>query len=288
MNLCQQCHAQEDHAYLCERCTLQLATMLDQLPWLLDELDARIQRLDKVSIGTIGRTRRPDELNVIDFDAAETARKTRKTLTHWVITVAEKHTGRQPSALSTVDTKTLAKWLYVNVHAIAQLNCAGQLYHDVHKLVGGDTERKGQLVKAINRQERHFAGPCPTVTGHDRSGDEIQCGTTLYADIDEKTVTCPTCKQNIDVEKNRLKAAVDRDLLPEPKLLEVMDNLGERISRVKLYQWIREQRIRPKGWLHNGEIVHFRIRRGDPAVYSLARARKLRNREAQRQESHAQ
>jgi len=282
MNVCQACKRQAP-LYICDDCEHVLANMLDQIPWLLDELDARIQGMDRIPHGTIGRQRRPHEMSVIDFDACETARTTRKMLQDWVVTVAERHTGRKPAALTTAATRDLALWLQVNTAAIARLDCAGALYHDINKLVGA-SQRGGQLVTAINRVERHFAGPCPTIRGYDNTGKPIECGHGLYADVDERTVVCPVCGQKIDVARNLDKAAVDRDLLPEPKLLEVLKNLGEPVSRVKLYQWIREGRIRPRGWMHHGKIVPFRIRRGDPAVYSLARMRKLRAREIAKQE----
>ncbi|MGV0793036.1 DUF1922 domain-containing protein [Mycolicibacterium sp. XJ1819] len=299
MNLCQQCKRPEPHTYLCENCTTQLANMLHQLPWLITELDNRIQQLTRTTHGTIGRNRRPaNELNAIDFDAADTARKTRKTLLHWVTEIAQKATGRTPPALHTATTTDLAKWLYANVNHIARLDLARRnhkghttghrLYHDIEKLVGTNHQRTGTLIKAINPTERHFAGLCHTITGHNHQGEPIHCQTTLYADVDETTITCPTCKQPIDVEKNRRDTEIDRDLMTEPKLLEVLADLDEKVSRVKLYQWIREKRIRPKGWIHDGRIVQYRIRRGDPAVYSLARARKLRAREQQRQEANAQ
>lgn len=188
-------------------------------------------------------------MSVIDFDACETARETRKMLQQWVETVTKKHTGRIPPGLDTNATRDFARWLQVNTAAIARLDCAGALYHDINKLVGA-SQRGGQLVTAINRVERHFAGPCPTVRGYDNTGKPIECGHGLYADVDERTVVCPVCDQKIDVARNLDKAAVDRDLLPEPKLLEVLKNLGEPVSRVKLYQWIREGRIRPRGWMH--------------------------------------
>lgn len=281
MNLCQACK-RPDQLYLCEECRTTLWNQLDQIPWLLDELDARIAKMDRIPHGTIGRNRRPGDTTTIDFDACETARNTRKTLHHWVVTIAERHTGRKPAALTTAATRDLARWLQVNTTAIARLNCAGQLHHDITKLVGPD--QRGQLIHAINRHERRFAGPCPTIRGYDNQGRPIECGHTLYADIDETTVVCPECEQAIDVARNLDKAAIDRDLLPEPKLLEVLTNIGEPVSRVKLYQWIREGRIRPRGWIHHGKIMPLRVRRGDPAVYSLARARKLRNREITKQQ----
>lgn len=278
MNLCQACK-RPNQLYLCEECSTTLWNMLDQIPWLLDELDARIQKMDRIPHGTIGRNRRPHEMSVIDFDACETARNTRKSLQKWVEDVAERHTGRTPPGLDTCATRDFARWLQVNTTAIARLDLAGALHHDISKMVGPGP-RGGQLVNAINRVEKRFAGPCPTIRGYDNQGRPIECGTTLYADVDENSTVCPDCEQTINVTDNLDKAAVDRDLLPEPKLLEVLKNIGEPVSRVKLYQWIREQRIRPKGWMHQGQIMPLRVRRGDPAVYSLARARKLRNREA--------
>lgn len=282
MNLCQHCK-RPNQLYLCEECTTTLWNMLDQIPWLLNELDTRIQNLDRIPHGTIGRNRRPGDTTVIDFDACETARETRKTLRQLVEDVAAKHTGRVPPGLDTIATRDFARWLQVNVEAIARIDIAGNVYHAINKLVGAD-QRGGQLVGAINRHEHRFAGPCPTIRGYDNQGRPIECGQSLYADIDEDEVTCPQCEQPVDVSRNLDKAAVDRDLLPEPKLLEVLRNIGEPVSRVKLYQWIRELRIRPKGYLHQGKIVPLRIRRGDPAVYSLARARKLRAKEIARQQ----
>jgi hypothetical protein len=258
--------------------------MLAELPWLLDELDARIQNLARVTHGTIGRVRRPDELNMMDFDAAEFARKVRATLLKWVETVAERHTGRKPPALTTVDTKQLAQWLHANIDAIARLDLAKKsrhpLYDDINRLVGID-QKGGQLVAAINRHERHFAGMCPTITGKNHDGTPHECGRILYADTDEHTTQCPDCKQTIDVEKNRLRAARDRDLLPKDELLEVLTNIGEDATTQQINRWITARRLRIRGYLHDGNMVRFRVNEHSIALYSVARARKLRRRDQQ-------
>lgn len=280
MSVCLAPHcARPTQLYLCNDCITQLAEMLRQIPFLVEELDTRIQKLDRIQLGTIGRTRRPDELNVIDFDAAETARKLRKELVHWVTTVAERHSGRKPPGLATIRTADLARWLAHNVHAIATLNIAGDLYRDIKRRVGVD-QRGGQLVQAINRTARHFAGPCPTILGH-HGNTEIACGEILYADTEDRTVVCPKCKQTIDVEKNQRRAAAERDLRTRDELLEVLNNIGEKIPAKTLDAWIKARRLRRAGWLHNGQMIKFRINRNDPAVYSVARARKLRARDQQ-------
>jgi hypothetical protein len=276
---CQACTRPTD-LFLCPDCVETLTNMLDQLPWLIDELDTRIQRLDRVGAGTIGRNRRPDELNVMDFDAAETARELRQKLVRWVETVAEKHTGRRPPALNTTTTKNLARWLHANTHAIARLPLAGKLYRDIKTIVGPD-QQGGQLVRAINPTENHLVGPCPTITGRDHQGHPRQCGHILFADTYDRTVTCPTCNQDINVERNRTRAAAERDLHTETQLLEVLTNCGEPIDPDTLKEWIKTRRLRPAGRLHNGLIVPTHTHDQEPLVYSIKRARKLRARDGQ-------
>lgn len=282
MTTCQNCKRPENNAYLCENCTIQLENMLSQLPWLLDELDNRIQQLDRLPHATIGRNRRSNELNIIDFDAAETARNTRKTLLHWVQTITQRHTGRTPPALHTVATKNLARWLHTNTHPIAQLDSAGHLYHDIAKLVGTDHQRHGQLIAAINPHERHLVGPCPTITGRDHNGHPHQCQQTLFADTYDQTTTCPTCHHTINVEQTRRKAAADRDLHTRTDLLELLANIDEPTTTDRLNAWIRARRLRPAGYLHNHHITQHRTHPNAEPVYSLTRARKIRHREHQK------
>lgn len=275
---CKNCGT-ENPQHLCDTCAVQLGQMLDQLPWLLKELDARIQKLDRVNLGTIGRTRTQDSLDVIDFAASEKARKVRKLLLRWVIHVVQAHTGRIPPELASVTTPDLARWLKVNIPAITRLPGAGDFYRDIRQLVGTDTNRTGTLVTAINPTQRHLVGPCPTVTGRDRQGQPAYCGHILYADTYDRTVTCPNCDHDIDIEKTRRAAAAERDYHTEEQLLEVMANCGEPVDPDTLQAWIKAKRLRPAGRLHDGLIVPTHTHDRDPYVYSVKRARKLRARD---------
>ena len=280
MTDCQHC-GRPTQLYLCDDCTTQLAGMLDQIPDLIEELDTRIQKLDRIHLGTIGRTRRPDELNVMDFDAAETARKLRKTLLRLVATIAQRHTGRQPPGLATVTTTNLARWLQANTDAIARLNIAGNIYRDINRLVGPD-RRSGDLIRAIDRTpERHFAGLCPTIRGHDHEGQPIECEQSLYAELDDRTTTCPTCNHTVNVEHNRRRAAESRDLLTTTEIVDVTTNIGEPITTDQLDTWIQARRLRTKGWLHDGALVAARVNEHSQPVYSLKRARKIARRDHQ-------
>lgn len=280
MTTCQQCDRQDQKAYLCEMCALQLTQMLDQIPWLLQQLDDRIQKLDRVTLGTIGRNRGQDDTrDVIDFAAAEKSRKVRKMLLRWVVDIVEHHTGRIPPGLATVATPDLARWLKANITAISEHPHAGALYTAIAKLVGPDTNRTGTLVTAINPTQRHLVGPCPTPTGRDHKGHPTYCGHILYADTYDRTVTCPDCEHDIDIESTRRRAAAERDFHTETQLLEVLANCGEPVEPETLEAWIKAKRLRPAGRLHNGLIVPTHTHDQDPYVYSVKRARKLRERD---------
>jgi hypothetical protein len=274
---CQNCGTQSPN-HLCDVCTEQLGLMLSQIPWLLDELDARAQKLDRVNVGTIGRTRRQDSLDIIDFAAAEKLRKVRKLLLRWVVYVVLEHTGRIPPGLDTIATRDLAAWLKVNTPAIARLEKSGDLYRDIHKLVGNDTERRGVLITAINPIQRHLVGPCPTITGN-RRGHPTQCGHILYADTYDRTVTCPDCGHDIDIETTRRRAAAERDYHTAEQLIEVLANCGEPVDPDTLDKWIKARRLKPAGRLWEGTIVPTHTHDDCPYVYSVKRARKLRARD---------
>jgi uncharacterized Zn finger protein (UPF0148 family) len=295
MTDCRNCTRPTD-LYLCNDCTEQLTDMLEQLPWLLDELDARIQRLDRTNIGTIGRNRRPDELNVMDFDAAETARNTEKALRDLVATI----NGPGPIRLQCTVTHEfigplrpawrrlphsykptlieLIDWLMRRVNTIARHPKAGHVYRELRRLVGPG-QRGGQLVRAINPVEHHLVGPCPTITGRDHQGHPRQCGHILFADTYDRTVTCPTCEQDIDVEATRRQAAAARDLHTRQDLLDVLANIDEPTNDNQLTAWITARRLRPAGWIHDGTITEYRIHPAAEPVYSLNRARRLRRRD---------
>lgn len=284
MNLCQHCKRPTQN-YLCDDCTNQLHDMLTQIPWLLDELNNRIQKLDRISVGTIGRSRRPDELTVIDFDAVDLARAIRKKLLKWVNSIARHHTGREVPALATVDTADLARWLAANTQAIVRIALAGALYKDINHIVGTN-EHGGQLVDAINRQDRTYYGPCTTTVGRDHKGQPRHCGHDLYGPRESIEITCPRCKTTADARKQLTATTTSRDLVTETQLLETLDTMGEPVSRVTLYGWIKSGALTPRGWVHAGRIVAYKVRHKDPRVFSLSQARQLRERDQAKVKGH--
>ena len=65
------------------------------------------------------------------------------------------------------------------------------------------------------------------------------------------------------------------------RLIDVLDTMDEPVTKDTLERWVRARRLRNHGYLHNGAPVKFHIRRTDPALYSLKRARYLRDRDQQ-------
>lgn len=275
-NQCKHCNA-KTALQLCNPCTAKLQATLTDLPWLIKQIDVTVARQDKLTTGTVGKSgETPSPVNI---GALDISRDIRTTLlnAHTVITALP---GLPPMRLDHVKTADLARLLAANTHRIRHHPQAGTIYADITALVQDDElGRNAPTWKAINRTIRVFAGPCPTTMGHNHKGEPIHCGEFLYADNDDPFAKCPRCDATIDVKKNRMKAHVDRDLLTEKKLLEVLDDLDEKVSRVKFYEWRRAGRITARGFVHEGQIVQFRIRKTDPSVFSLSRARALRAQE---------
>lgn len=144
---------------------------------------------------------------------------------------------------------------------------------------------RANALRMINRPDRHFAGPCPTIKAYSRAGKAIECGKFLYAATDERSITCPACKQPVDVQRNRQRAWLEGDLMTERVLLKRLADIDEPVGRNKFYEWIAAGRIRPRGWMHKGTFVEHYIQRGDPRVFSFRAVRQLREAEIRGQNS---
>ena len=269
MTDCRNCR-RDTELFLCTLCAKELHALLADLPWLCDQLEVTVVRQDKLSTGAVGRS--SDNPSPINVGAMELARNLRNQLGTIVRDLCEmRGVAKLPG-----DTNTaMAGWLYVHAQAIT---CSADAGHVMREIRGG-TEA---ILAVINRSSRMYCGPCTTVTGHNQHGEDIECGIDLYANREAlEDIQCPKCKTWVEPRKQLLTTITRRDLLPEPKLLETLATLGEKVSRVKLYDWIRAGQLRPRGYVHQGRIVPHRIQRGDPRVFSLSQARQLRWRETE-------
>lgn len=271
MTDCRNCR-RDTELFLCTLCAKELGALLSDLPWLLDELETTVVRQDRLGTATVGKSsENPSPINV---GAMELARNLRGQLGTIMRDLCEVRGTAPPPRTWTASL--IAEWLGANLGAIACSEDAGEIYGEIRS--GTDA-----ILAAINRTSRMWCGPCTTVVAHDPTGEAIECGVDLYADRENlaEMVRCPRCRCFVDARTQLLATIRRGDLLPEAKLLEILADLGEAVSRVKLYDWIRAGSLRPRGYVHHGRIVAERVRRGDPRVFSLSQARQLRWRDSQ-------
>jgi hypothetical protein len=291
VNRCRACHAKAE-LNLCTDCTKSVESMIQELPWLLAQLETTITRQDKLTTTNIGKSSEtPLPLNITASDIAhETHTEIQKIVQrvensldrYWpMCTTPADFIGPLPPAwrrLPTNYTPTTLEyvdWLMRRTNTIARHRRAGSIYHALANLVG-DGPRGGRLVDAINRTDRAYYGPCLTTIGRHRDGTPRQCGRILYAPRETIEITCQDCGVTVNAKKQRDDALATRDLFTEPLLREQLDIIGEHVSRPRIWDWIRSDRLQPRGYLHAGRIVERRVRRGDPRVFSLTQARELR------------
>lgn len=98
--------------------------------------------------------------------------------------------------------------------------------------------------RIINRPSDVCCGPCPT------SHDNVSaCGTLLYAEENESSVTCSRCGRRHDVEtlRNGLKAHVTGMLFTRHELVTLMETrLNDRIPQPTFTKLLRDKRLQPR------------------------------------------
>ena len=243
---CTQCEGRSQLP-LCKTCKSQLDQMLADLSWLLHELEVTAARQDRLTVGMARPAERPSPANMGAVELLRSIQVQLSGLAHGV----------------KLPPRMLVWWL--RELDLASRDDAAHCYRAIQSLVGASG--RGPVHDIINRCDRRFAGDCP------------DCGELCYARDEDIYITCGACKIPIDVAKNQHRALMEYDLLPERALLAVLDNLGEHVSRVKLYSWIKAGKIWPAGYLGKEGVVARKGGHRDPRVYSLTRARTLRRRE---------
>lgn len=291
MTKCRKC-SQKCDLYLCNDCIDQLQEHLTEIAWLIGELEITLTGQDVLTTGSVGQS--SEEPSPIRFDSQGNPNtigdQTRNAVTTWVRDLCEtRRIAFEPVRVVPLDfigplpderwrrlpkryrptAADAAEWLAEHVHAIAADPGAARCFKEMADLRAG-------ALRMINRPDRHFAGPCPTIKAYSRTGKAIECGKFLYAATDERSVTCPACKQPVDVQRNRQRAWREGDRLTERILLKRLKDIEEPVSERQLYRWLRQRKLAPVGWLHKGVFVEHYILRGDPRVFSLRAVRQLR------------
>lgn len=291
MTKCRKC-SQKCDLFLCTDCIDQLQEHLTEIAWLIGELEITLTGQDVLTTGGVGQS--SEDPSPIRFDSEGNPNtigdQTRNAVTTWVRDLCEtRRITFEPVRVVPLDfigplpderwrrlpqryqptAADAAEWLAEHVHAIAADPGAARCFKEMADLRAG-------ALRMINRPDRHFAGPCPTIKAYSRTGKAIECGKFLYGATDERSITCPSCKQPVDVQRNRQRAWREGDRLTERILLKRLKDIEEPVSERQLYRWLRQRKLSPVGWLHKGVFVEHYILRGDPRVFSLRAVRQLR------------
>lgn len=311
---CQNCKA-DAQVSLCRRCIAELRFMVNQIPWLWDELLVTRTRQDRVSDDVGKRIRKTNQpINAVNAGAHQLSRDLQDKLQDWVVRLTEGGARQFLPALAVPtgfigplragwrrlprgyggEPPQQARWLAHHANAIAARGDAGEFYDLMVDFVGERSQptvptpeagaHVGRLHQAINRKHRHFIGPCFAVVGRNYQREPIYCRNPLYRVTHQTKVLCPKCEQEVDALENAKRANAERDLQTEEGLLEAMRIHEQPISRNTLYGWLRDERIQVQGYEHLGEIVPAPKRRTDKRLFSVSQAKALRGQDEHRKQ----
>jgi len=265
---CQHCKARTE-LFLCNDCGFNLQSCLDTLPELLAELQVTIARLDKLNLGVAGKS--SENPSPINLGASALASEVEDCLRQWMDAITD--AANLPRHIGTAGQR--AQWLADNLPLIVAFDQAGEFYRVITDFVG-DRDKRGRLVRAVDRRLRLYAGACPTPIGRDDEGATVECGFDLWAEDGEDEVECPKCRQASNVAANRQRAIISRDLLPEQRLIETMRALGEPIYSDLIQRWLKSGELRISGYLSGCRIVPTSRSKRDARLFSLSTVRRLR------------
>lgn len=225
-----------DTCFVCPGCGDRLATLLGEVPGILDDLDDVIARQVRFTTGT---TRGTDDAPLPFNPAGSDARYVlASTLRVWARLIAEQRgtapTSWQPAALG--------PWL------------AGQV--EWLRAQAAGTEAVGELDTAIRQArrvtdrpaDRQYAGPCTAVVP-DEDGLATACGLDLYARPGADTVECRACGTAYPLAGRRawlLRQAEDV-LLTAPDIARAVDGLGVQVSPKTVESWVRRGQLVARG-----------------------------------------
>jgi hypothetical protein len=144
-----------------------------------------------------------------------------------------------------------ALWLRGQLRAICADESAGQIYADIHNLVGdtheggGNTHHEGRICKAINRPiPMRFCGNCPTWHEDQRK----VCGAELWCRDGDIEVFCKACRQTHNANRQQLLMVNDaeREKMTIKRVLQLNRVIPQeyRIDERKLRRW---RSVGPKG-----------------------------------------
>jgi hypothetical protein len=189
-----------DQGYICHPDTARLAADLRAIPDLLAELDTTITRQARIS--TPSGKGNGDKPIPFDPKASAAAGNIRAVLFGWTKVLLEE-TDPDDTDYA-IAGRAPAFWLGQHLADIRMREWAGEVATELKRA-------SAEGWRAIDRpEERWYAGPCGNEI--DLDDGTVQCGTVLWARIEEATIRCRGCLHTWDVAERRewlVRAAED-------------------------------------------------------------------------------
>ncbi|WP_155290397.1 hypothetical protein [Rhodococcoides fascians] len=286
-----------DNLVICPKCTGILVKTLRSVPSLVSDMTITQARLDRMSRGRVGgkSADTPLPISIDKHDELPTRKPfdlLDNEITTWTRAFSDHMGHRSDGILAALDAPGLiqltlnnktgprvdttalsmqptlyveqcAIWLACHPVELRRMPAVDEMYDSLTDVIA-------LVNKAIDQlPELKYKGRCGYVQ-YDQ-GRESQCNTDLYAESGEEWVRCPRCNASYPVTQ------LDREILAKmrdmnytvPELLRLLRELGSTVGKSTLYRWVKERKVRPRGWVRNGRITDTWIHRDDPAVYRL-------------------
>lgn len=230
---CASCGAhRSDNTCLCADCNTELATLLGDVPALVDELTTTLtgqqrfeQQMPSVKSSEHALPYNISASNMLHELHAELSVIVERCIKQQVRSVDYRNTTPGKSSQS------ISSWLLWRVDGIAAHPWAAETLHALRRI-------NDRALLVIDRPpDRTFAGPCD------------ECGRDLYASAGRPTVECRACGLTYDLTARRewLLHAVDDQLATATEIARALTSLDMPVTSERIWQWRHRERIKQRG-----------------------------------------
>lgn len=236
MSDCDICTRPSD-ARLCRACIDKLVAELDQIAWLVDQVEITLTRQGRTGDRNGGRSaERPLPFH---HGASVDLESMHGGLAFWTLTVAEQRNLTPPEDRT---APALADWLIRWIGDAAQVNDAAELHGDILALTTAAR-------RTIDRHaDLRFVGPCDGHQALTKPADQPCCGKDLYVTLHAREAVCRTdgCGAVYPIEDRRvwlLEQAVDQLRTARQLAYELPWIAGVHVTAKTIGMWSARDKI---------------------------------------------
>lgn len=235
------CTSASGQDYLCQACTVDLATMLRELafsvngrgerrPGLLEDLDDTVFKMDNVGPRG-GGSRKGHEVPLpIRMDASDLKSQARTMIATWARDMAGTYPFLEPTYKTHAEA---AEWIARIPGLLAEHPAAQQIMADVKDIV---TRIRRMIDQA---PARTYLGTCGAVI------EGVECTDGVYAIGNRDYGRCRTCGNEFDRKDRRdwMLASIDDELAHVEQLAAMVTKLGEPVSSRTILRWVKDGKL---------------------------------------------